>query len=317
MFSIKNCGLMIEPQEGMKVEEILDWAMYAEKEGYGYIFRSDHLLGLAAEKGDKKESDSSECWVTLGAVAAKTSAIKFGPLVSPVGFRNPALLARMACTLDSYSKGRMCLGLGAGWNEFEYMAHGYEFPSFKIRRKQVEEGYKIVRGLTENKRVDFDGEYYSAHVECYPKPVNGKVHFIGGGRNPRIVQTLAKYVDEWNVFNIPDETFQKLKRILVENRPSDQEIEISQMGSFLIGESQSKLDSKLEKLGRARGLGPDPNVVAKKLKEGGRLCGIVEEFVGQLNEKINSGIQKFYFQILDPADKEMVDTLTDTLKNKL
>ncbi len=307
---------MIEPQEGMKVEEVIDWALYAEKEGYGYIFRSDHLLGLATEKGENKEIDSSECWVTLGALAAKTANVKFGPLVSPVGFRNPALLARMACTLDSYSSGRMCLGLGAGWNEFEYKAHGYEFPPFKIRRKQVEEGYKIVRELTEGKRVDFDGEYYSAHVDCYPRPAKGRVHLIGGGRHPKIVRTLAKYVDEWNVFNCPDETFQKLKQILLESKSSDKAIEISQMGSFLVAESQIKLNSKLEKFGQTRGLGSDPHEVANKLKEGGRLCGVVEEFIDQVNERVGAGIQKFYFQILDHKDKEMVDTLTDTLKTK-
>ncbi len=319
MFSIKDCGLMVEPQEGMKTQELVDWALYAEKEGYGYIFRSDHLLGLATDEGGKqKKIDSPECWVTLGAVAAKTSKISFGPLVSPVGFRNPALLARMACTLDDYSGGRMCLGLGAGWNEFEYLAHGYEFPSFKVRRKQVEEGYKIVREMTEGKRVDFDGEYFSAHVECFPKPARSKVHFIGGGRNPKIVKTLAKFVDEWNVFNCSMETFQKLKQVLSENRNSShQAIEISQMGSFLIAENQSKLNSKLEKWGAARGLGSNPHDIAKKLREGGRLCGLPEDFVSQLREKITSGVQKFYFQVLDPEDTEMVDTLTDTLKTKL
>ncbi|MDH2900585.1 MAG: LLM class flavin-dependent oxidoreductase [archaeon] len=318
MFSIKNCGLMLEPQEGMKVQEIIDWALYAERKGYGYIFRSDHLLALQGsdQPEGKKAIDSSECWVTLGAVAAKTTKIKFGPLVTPVGFRNPALLARMACTLDSYSRGRVCLGLGAGWNENEYKAHGYDFPTFKVRRKQADEGYKIVRGITEGKRVDFDGEYYSAHVECYPKPAKRKVHLIGGGRNPRIVQTLANYVDEWNVFNSPLGTFQKLKQVLIENRSSEERIEISQMGSFLIAESRKKLDQKLARLAAKLGLGSDPDQAAKKLIDGGRLCGIVDEFVDQMNEKIDAGIQNFYFQILDPKDKNMVETLTHTLKTK-
>jgi alkanesulfonate monooxygenase SsuD/methylene tetrahydromethanopterin reductase-like flavin-dependent oxidoreductase (luciferase family) len=318
LFSIKNCGLMLEPQEGMKVQEIVDWALYAEKKGYGYIFRSDHLLGLEADKQGKgkKAVDSSECWVTLGAIAAKTTKIKFGPMVSPIGFRNPAMLARMACTLDSYSRGRTCLGLGAGWYEYEYKAHGYDFPPFKVRRKQVEEGYRIVRGMTEGERVDFDGEYYSAHVECCPKPAKGKVHLIGGGRNPRIVQTLANYVDEWNVFNSPLETFQKLKRTLIENRSSGQTIEISQMGSFLIAESRNKLNQKLKKFAIKRGLSSDSDQAARKLREEGRLCGVVDEFVDQMNEKIDAGIQKFYFQILDPRDKDMVETLTHTVKTK-
>jgi alkanesulfonate monooxygenase SsuD/methylene tetrahydromethanopterin reductase-like flavin-dependent oxidoreductase (luciferase family) len=310
---------MFEPQEGMKVQDIIEWALYAEKKGYGYTFRSDHLLGLLAGESaqeKKKPIDSPECWVTLGAIAAKTTKIKFGPLVTPVGFRNPALLARMACTLDSYSQGRMCLGLGAGWNEFEYKAHGFEFPSFKVRRKQTEEAFKIVREMTEGKRVDFDGEYFRAHVECYPKPYREKVHLIGGGRNPLIVRTLANYVDEWNLFNIPLDSFQKLRQVLRAGRTSGESIEISQMGSFIIAENKSKLNQRIKKYAQKRGWSFDQDQAAKQLVAEGRICGLIDDFVDQLNEKINAGIQKFYFQVLDPKDMDMVETLTQTLKTK-
>lgn len=304
---------MLEPQQGMSTQEIIDWALYAEKSGYGYIFRSDHLLPIEEERNSRV--DSPECWVTLGAIAAKTKKIKFGSMVSPVGFRNPSLLARMACTLDSYSKGRMRLGLGAGWYEEEYKAHGYEFPPFKVRRKQVEEAYKIVRQLTDGKRVDFNGEYYSSHVECLPTPAKGRVHLIGGGRHPRIVETLASYVDEWNLFNSPAETFLKLKEVLARKREG-KKVEISQMGSFLITENKKELNLKVREFAKFHDLGEDPILAAKELAESGRLCGTVEQFVEQLNSKIESGIEKFYFQILDPTDKEMVHLLTDTLRNK-
>lgn len=312
---------MIEPQEGMKVSNVVDWARYAEEKGYGYFFRSDHLLPLSAESEQERAKDSPECWVTLGVVAALTKNLRFGPLVSPVGFRNPALLAKMACTLDSYSNGRMCLGLGAGWNEFEYRAHGYEFPPFKVRRKQVEEGYRIVRGMTEGRRMDFDGEYYSAHIYCYPRPAGKKVHLIGGGRNPRIVQTLGKYVDEWNVFTCPLDDFHKLKDILVKSRSTsatsnEEKAEISYMSSFLIAESRSELDAKLSKLRNIRGgnFGSDPGEILKRIRDGGRFAGLRDEFLAQLNDRVEAGVKKFYFQILDPGDKDMVDLLTETLK---
>jgi hypothetical protein len=310
---------MIEPQEGMSLDEILDWASYAESEGYGYIFRSDHLLpGTNEEEMRKKQGMASpECWVTLGAIAARTRNIRFGPMVSPIGFRNPTLLARMACTLDSYSKGRMCLGLGAGWNEYEYKSNGYKFPAFKERRKQVEEGYKIVRAMTEGRRIDFDGEYFSAHVDCYPRPANEKVHLIGGGRNPRIVQTLASYVDEWNVFNCPISKFLKLKNMVFQCIPPGKTIEVSQMGSFLIAREQASLNQRISKMAARFGFEPNPDTASKKLKDAGRLCGISDEFVEQLRGKVDSGIQKFYFQVLDPQDMEMADTLTDTLKANL
>ena len=117
---MENYGLMLEPQEGMSVEEILEWASYVEKSGYGYIFRSDHLLSTSGIP----HVPSPECWITLGAIAARTEKVKFGPMVSPVGFRNPAILANMACTLYAFSKRRLILSVGAGWYKAEYDAHG-------------------------------------------------------------------------------------------------------------------------------------------------------------------------------------------------
>src|SRR5208337_4022111 len=128
MVSIRDCGLMLEPQEGMKVHEIIDWAKYAERRGYGYILRSDHLLPIEG----RKNQDSPEAWITLGVLAAETKKIKFGPLVTPIGFRNPALLARMACNVHDYSHGRLVLGVGAGWYKDEYHANGYQFPKYTV-----------------------------------------------------------------------------------------------------------------------------------------------------------------------------------------
>ena len=147
---------MLEPQLGMQVGEILEWAEYAEKAGFGYILRSDHLMPTGGRTGE--DSPSPECWVTLGAVAASTKRVAFGPLVTPVGFRNPALLARMACTLHSFSEGRLVLGFGAGWFRDEYLANGYEFPPFRVRFEQLLEALKIVRPLTEGRRADFQGK---------------------------------------------------------------------------------------------------------------------------------------------------------------
>ena len=106
----------------------------------------------------EEDRPSPESWVTLGAVAASTRRVAFGPLVTPVGFRNPALLARMACTLHSFSDGRLVLGFGAGWFRDEYLTNGYEFPPFRDRFEQLLEALKIVRPLTEGRRADFQGK---------------------------------------------------------------------------------------------------------------------------------------------------------------
>ncbi|HZW55958.1 MAG TPA: LLM class flavin-dependent oxidoreductase [Nitrososphaerales archaeon] len=302
---------MLEPQEGMLVQDIVSWAEYAERAGYGYIFRSDHILSTT---GRSEAVDSPECWVTLGAVAAKTSKVKFGPMVSPIGFRNPALLARMACTLHSYSGGRLVLSLGAGWNKPEYDAHGYEFPKFGRRLRQLVEAVEIIRPLTEGKRVDFDGEYFSAHVECSPKPVGGKIHLVMGGRNPKIVQTIGKFADECNIFSSSDQVMTSTIETL--RRANQRKIQISQMGSFVIAESQGELESRIRRYFRLRGFDGDVASAKLQLEQKGVLCGTVDDFVSQVNRRREMGVEKFYFQILFPEDRVMVETLTQTIKRK-
>jgi alkanesulfonate monooxygenase SsuD/methylene tetrahydromethanopterin reductase-like flavin-dependent oxidoreductase (luciferase family) len=303
---------MLEPQQGMSVDEILEIANYAEKSGYGYIFRSDHILSIGSKKG--KPVSSPECWVSLGALAARTKKIKFGPMVSPIGFRNPAMLGRMASTIHSFSKGRLCLGLGAGWFEDEYVAHGYPFPAFRVRRKQLIEGFEIIRPMSEGKEVDFNGEYFSAHVDCYPKPYGKKIHLIGGGRSPRIVRTIAKYVDEWNIFGSPLSVYSSLKTEL-DQAKGNGNIKISQMGSFIIGDSRRELSNAIRAHTKAMGMpsGPDSE---KMLISRGILCGTREEFVAQVNERRDAGIEKFYFQLWSHQGLETRKLLTEFLKRE-
>jgi len=302
---------MFEPQDGLSTQEIVSWAEFSERAGYGYLFRSDHLLPIS---GRRAGVESPECWVTLGALAAKTRKIKFGPMVSPVGFRNPTLLGRMACTVHAYSEGRLQLGLGAGWYESEYIAHGLEFPKFGVRRRQLVEALNIIRPLTEGSRVDYDGKYFSAHVECFPKPVGGKVHLILGGKNAKVVETACEFADEWNIFASPDEVVLKIKEILSAGRRK--KIEISQTGPFVIAESKRQLDSRIHRLLKMRGIDDTSEGAKRGLEQRGIFCGKIDDFVSQVNKRREMGFEKFYFQVLFPEDKAMVETLTDTLKTR-
>lgn len=209
----------------------------------------------------------------------------------------------------------MRLGLGAGWYEDEYNAHGFQFPAFKVRQKQLEEGCRIIRGMTLGRRVDFDGAYFSAHVDCYPTPAKNKVHLIGGGKNPRILRALADYVDEWNVYSSPLELFQKIRAILGEARASESPpLEFSEMGTFLIAESEGKLNERMENLAKIEGL--DMSSLGQLLSSRMVPAGMVDQFVEKLNTKIDGGVERYYFQVLNPKDKDMVDSLTDTLKSR-
>jgi len=307
MVSIKDCGLMLEPQLGMSVEDVVEWARYAERFDYGYIMRSDHLSPTS--RGEIV--DSPECWVTLGLIAANTKRVCFGPLVSPVGFRNPALLARMACTLHSFAQGRLLLGVGAGWVPGEFAAQGYDFPKFRVRREQLLEAVKIIRPLTEGKSVDFQGKHFSAHTTCLPKPTR-KVHLILGGKNRAVAEMAATYADEWNVGNPTLDTFRDAKKIL-DAKTAGRRVAISRMSSFIMGEKKSDLERRILKYSTPRGA----PTAAQKLRERGVLCGTIDEFVAQLNAFTEAGVEKFYFQVLDTQDKSMLELLTQTLKNEM
>jgi alkanesulfonate monooxygenase SsuD/methylene tetrahydromethanopterin reductase-like flavin-dependent oxidoreductase (luciferase family) len=161
------------------------------------------------------------------------------------------------------------------------------------------------------KRVDFDGTYFSAHVECFPKPTEGKIHLIGGGRNPKIIETLSGYVDEWNIFGTAISRFKELKTSL---EKSDREIQVSQMGSFVIADSEGEIDHKINAFLARRGM-PSGKETAKSLSSKGVISGTPSEFVSEIGERVDAGIEKFYFQFLNSEDYEMLDTLTETLRS--
>jgi alkanesulfonate monooxygenase SsuD/methylene tetrahydromethanopterin reductase-like flavin-dependent oxidoreductase (luciferase family) len=304
MVSISNCGLMVEPQLGMSVQMIIDWARYAERSGYGYFFRSDHLLPT---QGDR-ERDSPECWVTLGAVAASTKRVKFGPLVSPIGFRKPTLLAQMACNLHAYSHGRLVLGVGAGWYQEEYEANGLPFPEIQLRHDQLIEALKIIRSLIDGRRANLKGKHFTANTVCYPYP-RSRMRLILGGWSQFMRRAAVKYADEWNLWNGVPEDFRKIQRHV---RKSERKIEISRAGLFFLDESSQALQRKLKANSR---LLTELNLRTdiEELRKREILCGDVDEFTSQMKEFKEAGVDKFYFNILDPKDRQMVALLTRTL----
>ena len=306
MVAIGDCGLMLEPQQGMSVKEVVDWGVYAERHGYGYIFRSDHLLPIHG----KRDQDSAECWITLGALAAKTRRIRFGPMVSPIGFRNPALLAQMACNLHAYSKGRLLLGVGAGWYKQEYLAKGYEFPKLPVRHEQLMEALEIISPLLNGKRVDFSGRHYSAHAICHPYP-KSRLRLILGGHSSFVRRAGLRYADEFNLFNGSLDDFKQLKQQLSE---SGRRIVISRAGPFFLAKTSAQLQRSIRtKRAISTALGIPSSI--EGLMKHNVLCGDVNEFSSQLREFRKAGVDRFYFDLFDPKDKEMVDLLTQVLRD--
>lgn len=172
----------------------------------------DHFIppwSGTAKVFDHDSLPTFEGWSMLSAAAAITKRLRLGLLVAGNTYRNPALLAKMAATVDHISNGRVELGIGAGWNVREHEAYGWDFPSVRERSDRLEEACELIKKLfTADGLVNFSGRYYSLRDAPFePKPVQ-RPHppiLVGGGGEKRTLKTLAKYGDIMNVMVGPNE----------------------------------------------------------------------------------------------------------------
>src|SRR3989475_5634218 len=193
-------AIMIEAQEGLTWGRWRRLAQTVEEAGYAGLFRSDHLTGLFGEP----TRSSLDCWASLTWLATNTRRLRFGPLVCPLTFYHPALLAKRAAAVAELSGGRLDLGIGAGWHEGEHVTFGIPFPSLKERMDRFECGARAIRALWQGRPVTFEQPYYALpDAESYPLPPGGRVPLIVGGRGEkRTLPIVAACADEGNITRI-------------------------------------------------------------------------------------------------------------------
>ncbi len=185
-----------EPWSGRTISwrEFLETAQLAEDAGFDSIWLPDHLLYRFP---GVHSAGAWDAWSLLAALAATTKRVEIGPLVACTSFRNPALIAKMADTIDEISGGRLILGLGAGWHEPEYDAFGFPFDH---RVSRFEEAIQIIHGLLRTGHVDFEGTYYTAR-DCELRPRGPRPEgppIVVGSSSPRMMRIMAQYADAWN-----------------------------------------------------------------------------------------------------------------------
>ena len=194
--------LMIEGQEDVTWDQWLALAGACEEHGLEGLFRSDHYESVMG----MRERGSLDAWATLAALAARTSRIRLGTLVSPATFRHPSVLAKNVATVDHVSGGRVELGLGAGWHEGEHRAYGFEFPPTPTRMERLAEQLEIVtRSWTED-AFSFQGRHYQVQdLRALPKPVQRPrpTLLVGGGAGPKSLGLAARWADEYNTTGVP------------------------------------------------------------------------------------------------------------------
>jgi alkanesulfonate monooxygenase SsuD/methylene tetrahydromethanopterin reductase-like flavin-dependent oxidoreductase (luciferase family) len=156
--------------------------------------------------GTPARGDAYEVWALLPALAAVTSRVRIGTLVSPTSVHHPALLAKRAAAIDVLSGGRMVLGLGAGWQLNEHHAYGIELEPPGKRVSRFEEAIQIVRSLLAEESTTFHGACYDiTDAPCDPKPVQAPLPILVGTRGPRMLRITARHADEWNTWGSPEQ----------------------------------------------------------------------------------------------------------------
>lgn len=291
-------GISIEGQEG------LDWARWrllcelSDSLGFDSLWRSDHLMSVFGEV----KRDCLEAWTSLALAAEWTERVEFGPLVTPISFRAPALLARMASSVDVLSRGRLVLGLGAGWYQQEHETFGLPFGTMSARLTELEEGI---------------GEIRRVHRDFNPKPARNPLPILIGGSGKRLsLGIAARCADEYNADGMKPSEFatfsERLSAMCQEvGRPAGA-VRRSVTLSVLIARTEGELRAKAGELRKVMPEFDDksPDDVIETLRNqtpGPWVVGTAPEVIAHLGQYTPLGVSRLILGIW------LLDDIEDTL----
>lgn len=254
-------GLQVNPHKfgttGNPWDRLADVVRLTDESGFDSLWLYDHLLYEGGYGGHPDPEPVMECFVTLGAIAAITRRIRLGQLVLGMPYRNPALMAKQATTLDMISRGRTILGLGAGWHQREHEAYGWgKMEDVPTRMKRLEEGIQVVLALWTQRPANFAGRFYSLdQVMENPAPVQ-RPHppiMVGGNGEKVTLRLVAQYAQMCNVSGEPEtvrQLFDVLRDHCAKVGRSVDEIVLCNHAWVLIGRTQAEVEAKREKFER-------------------------------------------------------------------
>ncbi|MBI4233192.1 MAG: LLM class F420-dependent oxidoreductase [Chloroflexi bacterium] len=226
-------------------------AREADRLGFDSFWLMDHFIQIPPV--DAPTAPILEPWVVLGSLAAVTTRIRLGTMVTGVPYRNPALLAKMGATLDVVSGGRLFMGMGAGWYQREFDAYGWPFPERGERIRRLAEAVQVVTAMWTQESPTFEGRYYTVkEALCEPRPVQKPRPpiLVGGGGEQGTLRVVARYADASNIFGSPQTVRHKLDVLArhchaVGRDPAT--VVKTRLGSMLLARSEGELARKLER----------------------------------------------------------------------
>jgi len=305
---------MIEGQEGVTWDDWVRLAGLAERHGFDGLFRSDHYTAII-----RPRADALDAWATLAGLAPLTHRIRLGTLVSPATFRHPSVLARMAITVDHISRGRVEVGMGAGWYEREHLENGFPFFDAKRRFELFSEQVEVVVRSWTEAGFEHSGPNYELHGQtALPRPLQ-EPHpplVLGGTVRPRFADLAARYATEVNTLGAPNEELrerkERLDRACAETARDPSSLGFSVMTACFVGADRSELLDRLRAFLSVRGGDADPEALLAE-RAGRWLVGTVEEVVARIEELRAVGVTRVFLQHLNHSDDAMVTLVGEQL----
>ncbi len=301
-----DVAIMVEGQDGLNWPRWQRIARTVEDSGFAGLYRSDHYTNA-----NPPDLDSLELWVSLTWLASYTTRIEFGPMVSPVSFRQPTMTARMAAAVDDLSNGRLILGVGAGWQEREHINYDWPLLSVTERLDRFKEGLQVLHGLLRQETpFDFAGHYYTLHeavVLPHPKRGAGLPILIGGNGKERTLSLAAKYADEWNgVYLTVDKARAlntRLDELLAANGREKTALKRSLMTRVVFGRDDEELKRVLAADGRT----------IEELRAASIVVGTPSAIVDQIGEIAEAGMYRVLLQWLELDDMDRLEALASSV----
>lgn len=292
-------------QQNTTFDQYLELWTRAEEMGFEWASVFDHFMPIQSDP-------TGPCFdgmTLLAAMAAHTSRIRCGILVVGNSYRNPALLAKIATTIDHISGGRLELGVGAGWYQLEHDQYNIPFPPIGRRIRMLSESTKILKSLWTEPRSDFHGRYYTVNqAMSEPKPLQTP-HiplWIGGAGEKLTLRVVAESADGWNTFFGPLDYYQHKLAALAEHcrdtgrNPAD--IRKSLSLQAVVGETAAEVDERLDKAALGRGVDRDA-------LRGRGIVGTPEQCVEQLLPYLKLGVRDFIIGARVPADMRSLELI--------
>ncbi|HSD25537.1 MAG TPA: LLM class flavin-dependent oxidoreductase [Solirubrobacterales bacterium] len=297
--------LMIEGQESVSWEDWQGLARACEESPIDALFRSDHYLSVMG----RRDRGSLDAWATIAGLAAITSDLKMGTLVSPATFRHPSVLAKDVVTADHISGGgRIELGMGTGWLEDEHVAYGFPFPPLGERFELLEEQIEIVRRQWDEGELDFEGSHYTVRGDPLPKPLSPPNLIVGGRAKPRSLRLAARWADEYNLVMMTAEGCAEAVPLVKEAWQAAERPEpvISLMTSCIIGSDEVDLLERAHATAEIRGDDATDPAAYLEAERPNSLVGTVAQIREQLMNLERIGVERVMLQYLTHRDLDGV-----------